>query len=93
MTSLGYADDTNILVSSLPSLRALNDYFMRFNALRLNHANASWWGELQVAAVALAATGITIDGHCACTAQRANSIPWSAAVMVTGRRSMPHPAR
>lgn len=39
LPSLGYADDTTVLTSSLADLRIQNDwvaYFMRFNLLRLN---------------------------------------------------------
>ena len=70
MASLGYADDTNILASCLASLRVLNDwvhYFMRFNALRLNHAKCELVGRgpdgLPVTAAAVVAAGITIEGH------------------------------
>ena len=68
--SLGYADDTTVLSDSLADLRILNDwvhYFMRFNALRLNHAKCELVGRasdgLPVTAAAVAAAGITIQGH------------------------------
>ena len=70
MASLGYADDTNILASSLGNLRILNDwvhYFLRFNALRLNHGKCELVGRgpdgMPVAGAAIAAAGITIEGH------------------------------
>jgi ribonuclease HI len=70
MASLGYADDTNVLASSLANLRILNDwmhYFLRFNALRLNHSKCELVGRgadnTQVTAAAIAAAGITIEGH------------------------------
>jgi len=70
LASLGYADDTNILANNLANLRILNDwvhYFMRFNALRLNHAKCEMVGRgsdgLPVTAVAVAAAGILIEGH------------------------------
>jgi len=70
MASLGYADDTNILADSLANLRILNDwmhYFLRFNALRLNHSKCELVGRgpdgMPVTAAAVAAAGITIEGH------------------------------
>jgi len=67
---LGYADDTNILANSLANLRTLNDwvhYFLRFNALRLNHSKCELVGRdatgLSVTTAAIAAAGITIEGH------------------------------
>jgi len=70
IASLGYADDTNVLASSLASLRILNDwvhYFLRFNALRLNHSKCELVGRgpdgMPVTAAAIAAAGITIEGH------------------------------
>ena len=42
--SLGYADDRAVLANTLPNPRVQNDwvhYFMSYNSLRLNHANAS----------------------------------------------------
>jgi hypothetical protein len=69
MASLGYADDTNILADSLANLRILNDwthFFLRFNALRLNHSKCELVGRgsngLPVTAAAVAAAGITIEG-------------------------------
>jgi len=70
MVSLGYADDTNVLASSLANLRILNDwvhYFMCFNALRLNHSKCKLVGRdadgIPVTAAAVAAAGIAIEGH------------------------------
>ena len=47
ISSLGYADDTNILANNLPNLSVLNDwmhYFLRFNSLRLNHGKCELVG-------------------------------------------------
>ncbi len=70
MASLGYADDTTILANTLANLRILNDwmhYFLRFNALRLNHRKCELVGRdstgLPATAAALAAAGISIEGH------------------------------
>jgi len=70
LASLGYADDTNILANNLGHLRILNDwvhYFLRFNHLRLNHSKCELVGRASdgspVTAVAIAAAGITIEGH------------------------------
>jgi exonuclease III/ribonuclease HI len=70
ISSLGYADDTNILANNLANLRILNDwvhYFLRFNSLRLNHGKCELVGRdaagLPVTAAAIVAAGITIEGH------------------------------
>ena len=70
MASLGYADDTNVLASSLANLCILNHwvhYFLRFNALRLNHGKCELVGRnadgMPVTAAAIAAAGISIEGH------------------------------
>ena len=70
MSSLGYADDTNMLANNLANLSILNDwvhYFLRFNALRLNHGKCELVGRdaagLPVTAAAIATAGITIEGH------------------------------
>jgi exonuclease III len=68
--SLGYADDTSVLTNTLFDLRQQNDwvhYFMAFNRMRLNHSKCELIGRgvdgEPVTATALAAHGITIDGH------------------------------
>ena len=70
LASLGYADDTTIFAGNLLHLRILNDwvhYFMRFNALRLNHAKCELVGRRAdgqpVTAQDIADAGITIEGH------------------------------
>ena len=70
ISSLGYADDTAILANSLPSLRLLNEwvhFFMRFNALRLNHSKCELVGRGEqgalLTAAAVAAAGVTIEGQ------------------------------
>ena len=59
-----------MLASSLADLRTLNDwvhYFMRFNALRLNHNKCELVGRgpdgQAVTAAAVHAASITIEGH------------------------------
>ena len=68
--SQGYADDTGLHTNTLRDLRVQNDwvhYFMAFNQLRLNHAKCELVGRgadgEPVTAAALAAHGITIEGH------------------------------
>ena len=70
LPSLGYADDTSVMTSSLPNLRVQNEwvhYFMRFNRMRLNHAKCELVGRNAdgeaVTAAELVRHGIAIDGH------------------------------
>jgi hypothetical protein len=70
LASLGYADDTAALANTLDNLRVQNDwvhYFMAFNRLRLNPQKCELVGRdaagQPVTAHALAAHGITIEGH------------------------------
>ncbi|MGH8466606.1 MAG: hypothetical protein ACRER5_20910, partial [Pseudomonas sp.] len=70
LASLGYADDTAALANTLANLRVQNDwvhYFMAFNRLRLNPQKCELVGRdaagQPVTAHALAAHGITIEGH------------------------------
>ena len=70
LPSLGYADDTTVLTSSLPDLRIQNDwvaYFMRFNSLRLNPAKCELVGRNgagePVSDLAVAAHGVTVEGQ------------------------------
>jgi exonuclease III len=70
LPSLGFADDTNILTATLAALSVQNNwvhYFMRFNALRLNHAKCELVGRgpdgLPLTAAVAAAAGIHIEGH------------------------------
>ena len=70
LPSLGYADDTSALTNTLADLRVQNDwvqYFMAFNRIRLNHGKCELIGRdahgQPVTAAALAAAGISIDGH------------------------------
>ena len=70
LPSLGYADDTTVLANSLASLRIQNDwvhYFMAFNEMRLNPAKCELVGRTadgsRSTAAAVAAAGITIEGH------------------------------
>ena len=69
VSSLGYADDTNILTTSLPDLFIQNEwvqYFMRYNRLRLNPLKCELVGRnadgVPVTQAALDAHNITIDG-------------------------------
>jgi len=68
--SEGYADDTNLHANTLHSMRVQNDwvhYFLAFNELHLNHSKCELVGRdaegQPVTAAALAAAGITIEGH------------------------------
>lgn len=68
--SLGYADDTNALCNSLSDLHIQNDwvqYFMSFNRMQLNQLKCELVGRMAdgsaVTAAAVAAHGITINGH------------------------------
>jgi exonuclease III len=70
LPSLGYADDTTVLTSTLDDLRVQNDwvhYFLAFNRMRLNHTKCELVGRTAagqpVTAAALAAHGIAIEGH------------------------------
>jgi len=69
LSSIGYADDTEISTNTLSDLAAQNDwvqYFMRFNHLRLNPKKCELVGRgvdgHPVTAAALAIYNITIDG-------------------------------
>ena len=70
LASLGYADDTGIVTSSLRSLRVQNDwvhYFVVFSLLRLNAVKSDLVGRAadgtQVTDAVLLAAGILVDGQ------------------------------
>ena len=69
LASMGYADDTNAVTTTLDALRVQNDwvqYFMAFNSMRLNALKCELVGRGAdggpVTAAAVAAAGITVDG-------------------------------
>ena len=90
LPSLGYADDTTVLTSSLPDLRIQNDwvaYFMRFNSLRLNPAKCELVGRNgagePVSDLDIAAHGIDGGGSAseACASRTRHPLPGCACAL------------